>query len=54
MLVGLVGVTGVGKTHLVDKVCSMLEFKKISTIRTRPPRPGENPKCYVSKRSNCI
>ena len=38
MLLALVGVTGVGKSYFVDKVCEKLNFEKVHTIRTRAPR----------------
>ncbi|MBQ8451950.1 MAG: hypothetical protein IJ538_04170 [Clostridia bacterium] len=42
MLLALVGITGVGKSFLCDKICEKLNFKKVNTIRTRKPRAGEN------------
>lgn len=49
MLLALVGVTGVGKSFFVDEISSKLNFKKVNTIRTRPARPNENPKYFMSK-----
>ena len=47
MLLALVGVTGVGKSYFVNKISDKLNFKKVNTIRTRPPRKGENSKYFM-------
>lgn len=49
MLLALVGVTGVGKSYFVNKISEKLNFEKVNTIRTRPVRPGENPKYFKSQ-----
>ena len=49
MLLALVGVTGVGKTYFVNKICEKLNFKKVNTIRTRPVRAGESPKYFMTE-----
>lgn len=49
MLLALVGVTGVGKSYFVDRICDRLHFKKVNTIRTRAPRKGENPKYFMTE-----
>ena len=49
MLLALVGVTGVGKTFFSNIICDKLNFKKVNTIRTRPPRAGESPKYFMSE-----
>ena len=49
MLLALVGVTGVGKSYFVNKICEKLNFKKVNTIRTREPRNGENTQFFMSK-----
>ena len=49
MLLALVGVTGVGKTYFVEKICDKLNFNKVNTIRTRPVRNGENPKYFMTE-----
>lgn len=49
MLLALVGVTGVGKSFFVNEISNKLNFKKVNTIRTRPARPGEDPKYFMSE-----
>lgn len=41
MLLAFVGITGVGKSYYVNKVCEKLNFNKVKTIRTRKMRIGE-------------
>jgi guanylate kinase len=41
MIVALFGVTGVGKSFYKNAICNRLNFKKLTTIRTREPREGE-------------
>ena len=41
MLLGLAGVTGVGKSYFKDKIVEKLGFEKIKIITTRPIRNGE-------------
>ena len=48
MLLALVGITGIGKSFFVEKITTNLNFKKVHTIRTRPPRKGENPKYFMT------
>ena len=48
MLLALVGITGIGKSFFVEKITSNLNFKKVHTIRTRPPREGENSKYFMT------
>ena len=49
MLLALVGVTGVGKSYYVEQIAKKLNFKKVNTIRTRPPRQGENPQFFMTE-----
>lgn len=49
MLLALVGVTGVGKSYFVEQICKELDFEKVNTIRTRPPRENENTKYFMSQ-----
>lgn len=49
MLLALVGVTGVGKSYFVNKICNELNFKKVNTIRTREPRKGESTQFFMSE-----
>lgn len=49
MLLGLAGVTGVGKSYFVNKICEELNFKKVNTIRTREPRKGESTQFFMSE-----
>lgn len=49
MLLALVGVTGVGKSYFVEKICEKLDFEKVNTIRTRPPRGNENKKYFMTQ-----
>ena len=49
MLLALVGITGVGKSFFVEKISEKLNFKKVHTIRTRPPRNGENPQYFLTE-----
>ena len=48
MLLALVGITGIGKSFFVEKITTNLNFEKVHTIRTRPPRKGENPKYFMT------
>lgn len=48
MLLALVGITGIGKSFFVEKITSNSNFKKVHTIRTRPPREGENSKYFMT------
>ena len=41
MLLGLVGVSGAGKTYFKEKIVEKLGFKKVNTIRTRQKRNEE-------------
>lgn len=41
MLLGLVGVSGVGKTYFKEKIVQELGFQAVNTIRTREKRIGE-------------
>lgn len=41
MLLGLVGVSGVGKTYFKEKIVEELGFEKVNTIRTRKKRDEE-------------
>lgn len=41
MLLALSGVTGIGKTYFTEQLAKELGFNKITTIRTRKKRPGE-------------
>ncbi len=41
MLLGLAGVTGVGKSHFKDKITERLNFDKIKIITNREIRSGE-------------
>ncbi len=41
MLLGLAGVTGIGKSYYKDKIVEKLNFDKIKIITTRPIRQGE-------------
>ena len=48
MLLALVGITGIGKSFFVEKITENLNFKKVHTIRTRPPRAGEDAKYFMT------
>ena len=51
MLLGLAGVTGVGKSYYKDLITERLEFEKIKIITTREKRQGEkngNDKIFVT------
>ena len=41
MLLALSGVTGIGKSFFAEEISKKLDFKKVTTIRTRAKRPGE-------------
>lgn len=41
MLLGLVGVSGAGKTYFKEKIVEKLGFEKVNTIRTRQKRNEE-------------
>ncbi len=41
MLIALGGITGVGKSFFASKISELTPFQRITTIRTRAPRPGE-------------
>lgn len=41
MLIALGGITGVGKSFFATRVSESTSFNRITTIRTRRPRPGE-------------
>ncbi len=41
MLLALSGVTGIGKSFFAEEISKQLGFKKVTTIRTRAKRPGE-------------
>lgn len=52
MLLALSGVTGIGKSFFADEISKNLGYKKVTTIRTRAKRPGEenNKSClFVSE-----
>ena len=52
MLLGLVGVSGVGKTYFKEKIVQELGFQAVNTIRTREKRIGEeNGKTGLFKRT---
>lgn len=41
MLLGLAGVSGIGKSHYKNLLVDRLGFRKVKIITTRAPRPGE-------------
>lgn len=52
ILIGIAGVTGVGKSFYKDKLVEKLGFEKIKILTTREPRIGEknnDDKIFVSK-----
>ena len=52
ILVGIAGITGIGKSYYKDKLVEKLGFEKIKILTTREPRIGElnnNDKIFVTK-----
>lgn len=53
MLLGIAGVTGVGKSYYKDKIVEELEFEKVKTLTTREMRNGEKnneDKVFITKK----
>ena len=44
-IICIVGKSGSGKTMVQDHISSAYDIPKVTTVTTRPPRPGDNSSC---------